>query len=152
MQDAEISFLISFFLGKYLQILIFADYWSFCNKSCPDCVGSERFSLFFILNPSLCNYYIFDMRLYQLLGTSWPIDLSSQPDLLSLFLIQVSQYTFAMSSYREKKAEPVELLQLDGYTVDYTDPQPGQRNYGFGLHYFASVWKQGSALLWFAGL
>ena len=30
-----------------------------------------------------------------------------------------------MCSYREKKAEPVELLQLDGYTVDYTDPQPG---------------------------
>lgn len=39
--------------------------------------------------------------------------------------LQVSQYTFAMCSYREKKAEPVELLQLDGYTVDYTDPQPG---------------------------
>lgn len=40
-------------------------------------------------------------------------------------LLQVSQYTFAMCSYREKKAEPQELLQLDGYTVDYTDPQPG---------------------------
>ena len=39
--------------------------------------------------------------------------------------VQVSQYTFAMCSYREKKTEPVELLQLDGYTVDYTDPQPG---------------------------
>jgi len=45
-----------------------------------------------------------------------------------LLLIQVSQYTFAMCSYREKKAEPVELLQLDGYTVDYTDPQPGKTN------------------------
>lgn len=43
-----------------------------------------------------------------------------------LSLVQVSQYTFAMCSYREKKAEPVELLQLDGYTVDYTDPQPGE--------------------------
>lgn len=40
-------------------------------------------------------------------------------------VLQVSQYTFAMCSYREKKAEPQELLQLDGYTVDYTDPQPG---------------------------
>lgn len=30
-----------------------------------------------------------------------------------------------MCSYREKKSEPQELLQLDGYTVDYTDPQPG---------------------------
>ncbi|XP_041651835.1 calcium-dependent secretion activator 2 isoform X2 [Cheilinus undulatus] len=40
-------------------------------------------------------------------------------------LVQVSQYTFAMCSYREKKAEPVELMQLEGYTVDYCDPQPG---------------------------
>ncbi|XP_032819047.1 calcium-dependent secretion activator 1 isoform X16 [Petromyzon marinus] len=40
-------------------------------------------------------------------------------------LVQVSQYTFAMCSYREKKTEPQELMQLDGYTVDYTEPQPG---------------------------
>uniref|UniRef100_A0A8C9SV14 Calcium dependent secretion activator 2 n=1 Tax=Scleropages formosus TaxID=113540 RepID=A0A8C9SV14_SCLFO len=40
-------------------------------------------------------------------------------------LVQVSQYTFAMCSYREKKAEPQELMQLEGYTVDYSDPQPG---------------------------
>ncbi|KAM4733969.1 calcium-dependent secretion activator 2 isoform 1-T1 [Anableps anableps] len=38
-------------------------------------------------------------------------------------LVQVSQYTFAMCSYRERKAEPQELMQLDGYTVDYCDPQ-----------------------------
>lgn len=31
-----------------------------------------------------------------------------------------------MCSYREKKSEPQELLQLDGYTVDYSDPQPGE--------------------------
>lgn len=42
------------------------------------------------------------------------------------YALQVSQYTFAMCSYREKKSEPQELLQLDGYTVDYSDPQPGQ--------------------------
>ena len=30
-----------------------------------------------------------------------------------------------MCSYREKKAEPQELMQLDGYTVDYTEMQPG---------------------------
>ncbi|PIK39941.1 putative calcium-dependent secretion activator 1 [Apostichopus japonicus] len=36
-------------------------------------------------------------------------------------LVQVSQYTFAMCSYRDKKADPNEMLQLDGYTVDYTD-------------------------------
>lgn len=40
----------------------------------------------------------------------------------------MSQYTFAMCSYREKKSEPQELLQLDGYTVDYSDPQPGETN------------------------
>lgn len=42
-----------------------------------------------------------------------------------VFVLQVSQYTFAMCSYREKKAEPQELMQLEGYTVDYCDPQPG---------------------------
>lgn len=41
------------------------------------------------------------------------------------FLIQVSQYTFAMCSYREKKSEPQELMQLEGYTVDYTAPHAG---------------------------
>ena len=40
-------------------------------------------------------------------------------------LVQVSQYTFAMCSYREKKSEPTEMLQLDGYTVDYIEPIPG---------------------------
>ncbi|KAF7490438.1 Calcium-dependent secretion activator [Sarcoptes scabiei] len=37
-------------------------------------------------------------------------------------LVQVSQYTFAMCSYREKKSEPTEMLQLDGYSVDYIEP------------------------------
>lgn len=37
-------------------------------------------------------------------------------------LIQVSQYTFVMCSYRDKKAKPTEMLQLDGYTVDYIEP------------------------------
>ncbi|CAL8360394.1 unnamed protein product [Lota lota] len=40
-------------------------------------------------------------------------------------LVQVSQYTFAMCSYRAKKAEPQELMQLDGYTIDYCEPQSG---------------------------
>lgn len=38
---------------------------------------------------------------------------------------QVSQYTFAMCSYRQKKAEPQELMQMEGYTVDYCNPQTG---------------------------
>uniref|UniRef100_A0A8C5NB01 Calcium-dependent secretion activator 1-like n=1 Tax=Gouania willdenowi TaxID=441366 RepID=A0A8C5NB01_GOUWI len=55
-------------------------------------------------------------------------------------LVQVSQYTFAMCSYREKKAEPVELLQLDGYTVDYTDPQPdADRAQKHGMDEFISA-------------
>ncbi|XP_049578299.1 calcium-dependent secretion activator 2 isoform X6 [Syngnathus scovelli] len=40
-------------------------------------------------------------------------------------LVQVSQYTFAMCSYRKKKPEPQKLMQLEGYTVDYCQPQPG---------------------------
>ena len=40
-------------------------------------------------------------------------------------LIQVSQYTFAMCSYREKKSEPTEMMQLDGYTVDYMERESG---------------------------
>ncbi|XP_076123527.1 calcium-dependent secretion activator 1 isoform X1 [Alosa pseudoharengus] len=58
-------------------------------------------------------------------------------------LVQVSQYTFAMCSYREKKVEPVELLQLDGYTVDYTDPQPGLDG---GRTFFNAV-KEGDTVI-----
>lgn len=38
-----------------------------------------------------------------------------------LVLVQVSQYTFAMCSYKEKKSEPSEMMQLDGYSVDYIE-------------------------------
>jgi hypothetical protein len=41
-------------------------------------------------------------------------------------LVQVSQYTFAMCSYKEKKSEPSEMMQLDGYTVDYIEPASGE--------------------------
>nr|XP_020140234.1 LOW QUALITY PROTEIN: calcium-dependent secretion activator 1 [Microcebus murinus] len=58
-------------------------------------------------------------------------------------LVQVSQYTFAMCSYREKKAEPQDLLQLDGYTVDYTDPQPGLEG---GRAFFNAV-KEGDTVI-----
>ncbi|CAB0036299.1 unnamed protein product [Trichogramma brassicae] len=36
-------------------------------------------------------------------------------------LVQVSQYTFAMCSYKEKKSEPSEMMQLDGFTVDHIE-------------------------------
>ncbi|CAH2278162.1 Hypothetical predicted protein [Pelobates cultripes] len=58
-------------------------------------------------------------------------------------LVQVSQYTFAMCSYREKKAEPQELMQLEGYTVDYTDPQQGLQG---GRMFFNAV-KEGDAVI-----
>ncbi|KAM4602008.1 calcium-dependent secretion activator 2 isoform 2-T2 [Polymixia lowei] len=58
-------------------------------------------------------------------------------------LVQVSQYTFAMCSYREKKAEPQELMQLDGYTVDYCDPQPGLQG---GRVFFNAV-KEGDLVM-----
>ncbi|XP_027858031.1 calcium-dependent secretion activator 1 isoform X2 [Xiphophorus couchianus] len=58
-------------------------------------------------------------------------------------LVQVSQYTFAMCSYREKKSEPQELLQLDGYTVDYSDPQPGLDG---GRTFFNAV-KEGDTVI-----
>lgn len=58
-------------------------------------------------------------------------------------LVQVSQYTFAMCSYREKKSEPQELLQLDGYTVDYSDPQPGMDG---GRAFFNAV-KEGDTVI-----
>ncbi|XP_054866662.1 calcium-dependent secretion activator 1 isoform X2 [Amphiprion ocellaris] len=58
-------------------------------------------------------------------------------------LVQVSQYTFAMCSYREKKSEPQELLQLDGYTVDYSDPQSGLDG---GRAFFNAV-KEGDTVI-----
>jgi len=39
---------------------------------------------------------------------------------------QVSQYTFAMCSYRERKHDPTDILQLDGHTVDFCDPLEGR--------------------------
>ncbi|KAB0376273.1 hypothetical protein FD755_012916, partial [Muntiacus reevesi] len=56
---------------------------------------------------------------------------------------RVSQYTFAMCSYREKKSEPQELMQLEGYTVDYTDPHPGLQ----GGHMFFNAVKEGDTVI-----
>ena len=63
-------------------------------------------------------------------------------------LVQVSQYTFAICSFKEKKSDPQvtdlqtsypltylltflppfskDMLQLDGYTVDYIEPAGGR--------------------------
>ncbi|ESP01120.1 hypothetical protein LOTGIDRAFT_139881 [Lottia gigantea] len=54
-------------------------------------------------------------------------------------LVQVSQYTFAMCSYREKKPDPTEMMQLDGFTVDYCEPLPELE----GGRYFFNLVKEG---------
>ncbi|CAL4061228.1 unnamed protein product, partial [Meganyctiphanes norvegica] len=65
-------------------------------------------------------------------------------------LVQVSQYTFAMCSYREKKSEPTEMLQLDGYSVDYIEPVSGQflkdLNLEGGRFFFNAV-REGESIL-----
>ncbi|CAF3834102.1 unnamed protein product, partial [Rotaria sp. Silwood1] len=39
----------------------------------------------------------------------------------------VSQYCFATCSYRERKSEPTEMMPLEGYTVDYAEPDNAVR-------------------------
>jgi hypothetical protein len=51
-------------------------------------------------------------------------------------LVQVSQYTFAMCSYRERKQDPTDIQQLDGYTVDFCDPVEGLEG---GKFFFSTV-------------
>ncbi|BHF73304.1 secretion activator [Sparganum proliferum] len=60
-------------------------------------------------------------------------------------LIQVSQYTFIMASYKEKKSEPLEVMQLDGFTVDYCDPQTDLSTMG-GTFFFNLV-KEGDNMI-----
>ncbi|XP_064102335.1 calcium-dependent secretion activator-like isoform X9 [Macrobrachium nipponense] len=65
-------------------------------------------------------------------------------------LVQVSQYTFAMCSYREKKSEPTEMMQLDGYTVDYIEPVSAQLMVGMDLEggrFFFNAVREGESIL-----
>ena len=50
-------------------------------------------------------------------------------------LVQVSQYVFAMCSYREKKSDPTEIMQLDGFTVEYCDQVQGEKSTAKVLYY-----------------
>ncbi|KAI6227417.1 hypothetical protein M3Y99_01251300 [Aphelenchoides fujianensis] len=60
-------------------------------------------------------------------------------------LVQVSQYAFAMCSYREKKSDPTEFIQLDGFTIDYMpEPDPDLFPQG-GKHFFTAI-KEGDEL------
>ncbi|KAL1130036.1 hypothetical protein AAG570_012979 [Ranatra chinensis] len=65
-------------------------------------------------------------------------------------LVQVSQYTFAMCSYKEKKSEPSEMMQLDGYTVDYIEPASANLMVGMDLEggrYFFNAVKEGDNII-----
>ncbi|CDW53396.1 protein unc h; protein unc b; protein unc a, partial [Trichuris trichiura] len=53
-------------------------------------------------------------------------------------LIQVSQYTFAMCSYKERHSEPTEFMQVDGFTVDYAEPDPELLS-GGGQYFFSAL-------------
>ncbi|XP_059468283.1 calcium-dependent secretion activator isoform X3 [Neocloeon triangulifer] len=66
-------------------------------------------------------------------------------------LVQVSQYTFAMCSYKEKKTEPSEMQQLDGYTVDYIEPASANLMVGMDLvggQYFFNAVRDGDSVLY----
>jgi len=58
-------------------------------------------------------------------------------------LVQVSQYTFAICSYKEKKSDPSEMLQLDGYTVDYIEPAGDLE----GGKFFFNTVREGDSVL-----
>ncbi|XP_028398067.1 calcium-dependent secretion activator 1-like isoform X2 [Dendronephthya gigantea] len=59
-------------------------------------------------------------------------------------LLQVSQYKFALCSYHEKKGEPHEMIQLDGYTVDYAE-RPAGDEYEGGKYFFCCI-KEGNSV------
>ncbi|XP_022914758.1 calcium-dependent secretion activator isoform X4 [Onthophagus taurus] len=66
-------------------------------------------------------------------------------------LVQVSQYTFAMCSYKEKKSEPSEMMQLDGYTVDYIEAASANLMVGMDLEggrFFFNAVREGDSVLY----
>ncbi|CAH0561932.1 unnamed protein product [Brassicogethes aeneus] len=65
-------------------------------------------------------------------------------------LVQVSQYTFAMCSYKEKKSEPSEMMQLDAYTVDYIEASSANLMVGMDLEggrFFFNAVKEGDSII-----
>ncbi|XP_037295588.1 calcium-dependent secretion activator isoform X4 [Manduca sexta] len=67
-----------------------------------------------------------------------------------MVLVQVSQYTFALCSYKDKKSEPAEMMQLDGFTVDYIELASAQLIVGQeleGAKYFMNAVRDGESVL-----
>ncbi|CAF4901957.1 unnamed protein product [Pieris macdunnoughi] len=60
-----------------------------------------------------------------------------------MVLVQVSQYTFALCSYKDKKSEPAEMMQLDGFTVDYIELASELE----GAKYFMNAVRDGESVL-----
>ncbi|CAJ0603670.1 unnamed protein product [Cylicocyclus nassatus] len=60
-------------------------------------------------------------------------------------LVQVSQYAFAVCSFRQKKSDPTEFVQLDGFTIDYM-PEPDQDLAAQGGKHFFTAIKEGDEL------
>uniref|UniRef100_A0A1I7XIB1 Calcium-dependent secretion activator n=1 Tax=Heterorhabditis bacteriophora TaxID=37862 RepID=A0A1I7XIB1_HETBA len=60
-------------------------------------------------------------------------------------LVQVSQYAFAVCSFRQKKSDPTEFVQLDGFTIDYM-PEPDQELSAQGGKHFFTAIKEGDEL------
>ncbi|ETN74319.1 hypothetical protein NECAME_13044 [Necator americanus] len=60
-------------------------------------------------------------------------------------LVQVSQYAFAVCSFRQKKSDPTEFVQLDGFTIDYM-PEPDQDLIAQGGKHFFTAIKEGDEL------
>jgi calcium-dependent secretion activator len=64
-------------------------------------------------------------------------------------LVQVSQYTFAMCSFQERKTDPHEMVQLDGFTVDYSLPESGLEG---GTVFFNAMKESDSIIFSCSGL
>ncbi|CAF3929718.1 unnamed protein product, partial [Rotaria sp. Silwood1] len=56
----------------------------------------------------------------------------------------VSQYSLATCSYRERKSEPTEMMPLEGYTVDYAEPDNGKEIKSIKINKYSTIesWVQ----------
>ena len=103
-----------------------------------------------------CNLFLaFLCSKFSLYEVSLAVQLLSNPLILDLSFGKVSQYTFAICSYKEKKSDPSEMMQLDGYTVDYIEPAGGnghtwQLDNETKMTFFNSrnIWPDQGTTLW----